>query len=223
MTKEKKTRPLEESAQGKADNPPAQFVSVAALTSDMVIVYGGKICLVQSADKVTQESARSKLSRESKEAASFIRAKLKVLSGEETGEKIEKNFKMTEQVERVTGETRDLVYLYPEGKGFLFLDAKDLGMKEIPKEKIGESASFLKEGVIVGAKFYNKELYDFTFPPFLELTVASIAKSTSSGQAANSLQMVTLDTGATLEVPSFVGIGDTVEVSTTGFKFSRRV
>jgi len=151
----------------------------------------------------------------------FIKTKLRDLA---TDEIIEKNFKTTQQVNEVSVSERTLEYLYLEGKNYLFFDVNELEQAMVPPNVIGESVHYLKEGIQVKATFYGDQVFSVELPPFLELAIASVEEPKKSKvPVSNSTKSAILETGAKVEVPPFVEVGDIVKVDTKSGEFIQRV
>lgn len=172
----------------------------------MTISIGNKLYRVESCVKVTVPKGTP-----------FIKAKLKELS---TGEIIEKNFKPDQAIKDVNLEERKLEFLYLEGKDYLFLDVGNLEQVLVPASVIADKVNFLKEGVELKSSFYGDTIFSVDLPQFLELMVSNI--TTTGGGKKEQVRVATLETGAKVEVPPFIEVGDIIKVDTeTGFYIQR--
>lgn len=177
------------------------------LTPGMTISISGKLFRVESSVKVTIPKGTP-----------FIKAKLRDLNSQEL---IEKNFKVNQEIADVTLTERRLEFLYLEGKDYLFLDINNLEQILIPAKVIGNKINFLKEGVDLNAAFYGEIIFSVELPQFLELMVAKTESTKAS--TANGTRIATLETGAKIEVPPFIEVGDIIKVDTTAEEFVQRV
>lgn len=59
----------------------------------------------------------------------------------------------------MTLNERNLEFLYPEGKMYLFLDIDTLEQVLIPSSVIGDKINYLKEGTDVKAMFYGDSVF----------------------------------------------------------------
>lgn len=174
------------------------------LSPGMTISIGNKLYRVESCVKVTVPKGTP-----------FIKAKLKELS---TGEVVEKNFKPDQAIKDVNLEERKLEFLYLEGKDYLFLDIGNLEQVLVPASVISDKVNFLKEGVDLKASFYGDTIFSVELPQFLELMVSKI----DIGGKKEPVRVATLETGAKVEVPPFIEVGDIIKVDTeTGFYIQR--
>jgi elongation factor P len=184
------------------------MVSSNQMAPGMTISVNNKLYRVESVVKVTVPKGTP-----------FLKAKLKDLN---TDELVEKSFKLNQPIKDVSLIERRLEFLYPEGEGFLFLDIVSLDQALAPSSIVGNKVLYLKEGVEVKAFFYGDTIFSIELPQFLELMVAKIA----SGEAfmtADGTKLAILETGAKVEVPPFIEIGDIIKVDTKSDEYIQRV
>ncbi|MEC7839131.1 MAG: elongation factor P [Chlamydiota bacterium] len=175
----------------------------------IIIKSGEKLFRVESSVKVTVAKGTP-----------FVKMKLRDLSNDKL---VEKNFKPTQQVEEVALNLKPLEFLYLEGSNYLFLDTTNLEQVEIPAIIVGDSVNFLKEGVVLNAQYYNEEVYGVELPQFLELMVSKLEGEDDDEVIANSTRIAILETGAKVEVPPFIEIGDIIKVDTKSSDYIQRV
>ena len=149
----------------------------------------------------------------------FIKTKLKEL---DTGQIIEKNFKLNQAVNEVTLMEKRLEFLYIEGQDYLFLDISSLDQVLVPRDVVGKQANFLKEGTEVKAALYGSNVFSIELPQFLELMVSKIEGERAKG-AEGMLRTVVLETGGRLDAPLFIEAGDVIRIDSRTEKFVQRV
>jgi len=152
----------------------------------------------------------------SSRGSSFIKTKLRYLYSNEV---IEKNFRPNQEIEQVSVEDHSLEYLYPEGKEYIFLDLNTLDLVKVPGSVIGSSVPYLKEGVEVKGSCFGTQIFSLELPQFLELMVSAI--DTDQGQEES--RIAVLETGAEIEVPLFIDVGDIIKVDTKAQEYIQRV
>ena len=154
------------------------------------------------------------------ERSSFLKAKLRDLS---THEAIEKNFKPDQLVKDVSLVERKLEFLYPEGKNYLFLDVGNLEQVLVPASIIAEKMNYLKEGIELKASLYGDTVFSVELPQFLELMVAKMeAPKNVKGDRAG-LRVAVLETGAKIDVPPFIEVGEYIKIDTKTDEYIQRV
>lgn len=177
------------------------------LSPGMTISINHKLYRVESVVKVTVPKG-----------APFIKTKLKDLN---TNQVVEKNFKLEQSIKDVSLVERKLEFLYPEGEGLLFMDLVTLDQVVIPNGVVGNKVNYLKEAVEVKAFFYGDNIFAVELPQFLELMVSKMQDDARS--SSNGSRIAVLETGAKIEVPSFIDAGDIVKVDTKTDEYIQRV
>ena len=179
------------------------------ISPGMTISIKGKVYRVEHSVKVTVTKG-----------APFIKTTLKNLISDEL---IEKNFNLEQTVEEVTLSESRLEYLYVESKDYLFLDIDHLEEVLISLDIVGEKANYLKEGIQVKALFYGKTVFSIELPQFLELMVVKLNSLKTKVSVSNASQVATLETGANVEVPLFIEVGDIIKVDTHLGEYVQRI
>ncbi|MBS0634147.1 MAG: elongation factor P [Verrucomicrobia bacterium] len=184
------------------------MVTSAQLAPGMTVSIAGKLYRVESSVKVTVPKG-----------SPFIKTKLRDL---ESSQVTEKNFKPNQEVEEVVLQERRLEYLYPEGKQFLFLDIGNLEQVMVPKAIIGNKVNYLKEGIEIKAEMFKSTIFAVLLPQFLELMVIGIDTGPSI-RGSTASKVAELETGARIEVPPFIEVGDIIKVDTESEEYIQRV
>ena len=181
------------------------MVASNQLSPGMTISINGELYRVESNVKVTVPKGTP-----------FVKTKLRDLT---TNEVVEKNFKLNQALKDVSLIERTLEFLYPEGKDYLFLDVGNLEQVLVPAAVISDKVNYLKEGVDVKASFYGDTVFAVDLPQFLELMVSKIEKEDAGGGSKAAL----LETGAKIEVPPFIQVGDIMKIDTKTNDYIQRV
>lgn len=177
------------------------------VTPGMTLSISGKLYRVESCTKVTVPKG-----------APFIKTKLKELS---THKVLEKNFKLNQSVDDVALKERLMEFLYLEGDQYLFLDIGSLDQHLVPVDVVGSKVHYLKEGTEVKGFFFGDEVSSIELPQFLELMIAKIEDKGAS--KANETRVALLETGAKIEVPPFIEVGDIIKIDTKTEEYIQRV
>lgn len=217
MASKEKTVKIKEAAPkvaaSKAAAPKASVPKVAAKISTtqrpiapgMTIALNDRLYRIEACSKVTVLKG-----------APFLKVQLRDLANQQLSER---NFKPDQLVEDVALIERKLEFLYPEGKSYLFLDIYSLDQVLVPATVIGEQVHYLKEGVELKGSFYGDALFSVELPQFLELMVSKVEQRASKAGT----RAATLETGAKVEVPPFVEVGDIIKVDTKTKEYVQRV
>lgn len=151
----------------------------------------------------------------------FVRTKLR---NAKTGAVLERTFRGAEQVEDIYLEDKVLEYLYHDGADYIFMDHSTYEQLHLSEDVLEKAKDFLKENMEVKGRFYHDDLIQLTLPTTLQLKVTYTEPGYKGDTASgNTLKPATLETGATVNVPLFVNEGDTIEITTEDFAYSKRV
>ena len=151
--------------------------------------------------------------------AAFVRTKLKdVINGGVT----ERTFRPTEKFPQARIESKEYQYLYQDGDLYNFMDNETYEQVALPQEVVGDSLKFVKENEQVKLDSYNGNIYAVEAPFFVELEVTETEPGFKGNTATGATKPATVETGAQINVPLFVNIGDKVKIDTrTGEYLSR--
>ena len=150
----------------------------------------------------------------------FVRTKLRRVSD---GNVIDKTFRPTEKFRPVRTEARKMTFLYADGTDAHFMDSESFEQLAIPESAIADELRWIKPNEAVDVLFIDDAPSSLQLPSSVELEVTEtepgLRGDTASGGGNKS---ATLETGAVIQVPLFVNIGDRLKVQTeTGTYMSR--
>ena len=150
----------------------------------------------------------------------FVRTKLKnVLSGKV----VDKTFNAGVKVETATVDRRDATYLYRDGSDFVFMDAEDFEQHPLPEALVGDAAGFLLENLQVQIAFHNGAPLYLELPVSIDIVVAHTEPGLQGDRSNAGTKPATVETGAEIQVPLFINIGDKLKVDTRDSSYISRV
>lgn len=141
----------------------------------------------------------------------MVRTKLRNILN---GRTLDNTFRSGEKVERPNLETRDMQFLYHEGKELIFMDMTTFEQMHMDEECTGGKSGFLKDGQECRVLLYNEKPLDIDIPVSLILTVTQTDPGAKGDTVSNVTKPATLETGIVIQVPIFVNEGDKVKVDT---------
>lgn len=140
------------------------------------------------------------------------------------GKTVEVNFHPGDRVEVADMQRKKVDYLYNDGEKFFFMSQDDFEQFEIPKETIGNSAGFLKDGDKVDALYFNDNPVSISVQPKVELKVTSAPEGVRGDSAQGRVTKVAeMETGLKINVPLFVKEGDVIRINTETGEYVERV
>ncbi len=151
----------------------------------------------------------------------FVRTKLKNVV---TGKVIDNTFRSGEKVEEVRVEARMMQYLYQDGDSFIFMDGDTYDQVPMGADLVSEGiAKYLKDGVEYKVLFDQANPIILELPNFLNLEIAETEHGEKGDRVSAEKKPATLETGAVIQVPLFVNIGDLIRVDTRTDLYVERV
>ncbi|NBO46405.1 MAG: elongation factor P [Actinobacteria bacterium] len=141
----------------------------------------------------------------------FVRTKLKQVL---TGKVVERTFNAGVKVETAVVDKRDMEYLYRDGDDWVFMDKQSFEMVNVPDSVVADGGKYLLEnqGAIV-AQHEGAPLY-VELPASVELTITYTEPGLQGDRSNAGTKPATLETGAEVQVPLFVGSGEKVRIDT---------
>jgi elongation factor P len=150
----------------------------------------------------------------------FVRTKLKNLK---TGQVIDRTWNAGEKVQDAEVREEAVQFLYAAADTYHFMNTENFDQFELAAEKLGENKSFLKEGMIISLTTHEGRPLTAELPMFVELAIRDAEPGVRGNTVSNLYKSATLETGAILQVPLFIGPGDVVKVDTRTGRYVERV
>jgi elongation factor P len=140
----------------------------------------------------------------------FVRTRLRRASD---GAVIDRTFRAGEKFRSVRAENRKMQFLYRDGTDAHFMDTQTYDQLTIPESAVADALRFMKESADVDVLYLDDRPTDVQLPSAIDLRVTEaepgLRGDTASGGGS---KPAVLETGARLQVPLFVNVGDTVRV-----------
>jgi elongation factor P len=141
----------------------------------------------------------------------------------QSGAKVEKRFRSTDRVERVTVDSQEMEYLYADGEQYVFMHPETYEQITLRKEVLEESLPYLVPNARVTVDLFESKPLGISLPTTVDLRVAETEPALKGATATASMKPATVETGLVVQVPQFVTDGDIIRVDTTEGKYIARV
>ena len=139
----------------------------------------------------------------------FVRTKLKAL---EAGSVVDRTFRAGEKFARVHTEVKNLQYLYDDGTEAHFMDEETYEQFGLPRGDIAGELAYMLPSSTVQILQVNGKPSGLQMPASVELAVADTEPGVKGDTVSNVTKPATLETGAVVQVPLFVNIGERIKV-----------
>ncbi len=139
------------------------------------------------------------------------------------GNILDRVFRGGDTVEQVRVDNREAQFLYKDGTDFIFMDQENYEQYSVAANVIGDAHLYLKEQGMADLKIYQDEVIAAEAPMFVELEIKETDPGLKGDTVSGGSKPATLETGAVVQVPLFVNIGEIVKVDTRDNRYVERV
>ncbi|PIW69075.1 MAG: elongation factor P [Ignavibacteriales bacterium CG12_big_fil_rev_8_21_14_0_65_30_8] len=150
----------------------------------------------------------------------FVRSTLKNLK---TGKVLDNTFRAGESIEVVRVERRKYQFLFREGDSLVCMDNETYDQIHVPNDQIGDGMNLIKEGEQLEILFDGDNIINIEIPIFVQLKVKETEPGFKGDTATGATKPAVLETGASINVPLFVNVGDVLKVDTRTNSYVERV
>ncbi len=141
----------------------------------------------------------------------FNRTKLKNMR---TGAIVERTFRTEEKLPPAELEEKRAQFLYQSSDEFHFMDTETYEQFFLSEEQLGDARMYLKEEMVVTIMSHRGDPLAVEVPTFVELTVTETDPGVRGDTASGGSKPATMETGAVIQVPLFINVGDRLRVDT---------
>lgn len=139
----------------------------------------------------------------------FVRTKLKSVKN---GAVVEKTFRAGEKFTRIHTEVRNAQFLYEAGEEVHFMDQQNFDQFILLKGALDDALDYMLPSETVQILSLDGVPMSVQLSASVELTVTDTEPAVKGDTVSNVTKPATLETGAVVQVPLFVNIGDKVKV-----------
>lgn len=130
------------------------------------------------------------------------------------GRVIDHTFRSGEKVAKPDLETRDMQFLYRDGKDFAFMDMTTYEQLNITAEQAGNAGGFLVDGQETKVLLYNGNPLAVDIPASVVMEVAETEPGVKGDTVSGATKPATLISGVVVQVPLFINPGEKIKVDT---------
>ncbi len=149
----------------------------------------------------------------------FVRTKLKALS---SGGVVDKTFRAGEKMQRVRTEVTNVSYIYNDGTDVVLMDSETFEQIHLPLDTLADELRFMRENDTVQLLLVDGKPTSVQLPASVELEVTETEPGVRGDTVSNVTKPATLETGAVVQVPMFVNVGETIKVDTREARYISR-
>jgi elongation factor P len=139
----------------------------------------------------------------------FVRTKLKNL---DTGAVVDETFRAGEKFTRVHTEMKNVQFMYDDGSEVHFMDEQTYEQFGLPRDDVAEALDYMLPSSTVQMLAVNGKPSGIQLAASVELAVTDTEPGVKGDTVSNVTKPATLETGAVVQVPLFVNVGDRIKV-----------
>ncbi|MCS6781726.1 MAG: elongation factor P [Gloeomargarita sp. SKYBB_i_bin120] len=143
--------------------------------------------------------------------SAFVRTTLKNV---QTGKVLERTFRAGEMVPQAILEKRTMQHTYRDGDQYIFMDMETYEERRCSPQELGDRVKYLKEDMEVTVVTWKDQVLEIELPNTVVLTVVETDPGVRGDTATGGTKPATLETGAQIQVPLFINVGDRIRVDT---------
>ncbi len=141
----------------------------------------------------------------------FVRTKLKNLK---TGAVLEHTFRSGDKVEKPDLEEREMQFMYKAENQYHFMDTASYEQIYLDEDHVGDAGNYLIENLSVKILFYRGEPIGIDLPIFIVLRIVESEPGVRGDTVSGGSKPAKLESGAVVQVPLFLNVGDRIKVDT---------
>lgn len=173
-----------------------------------VITYEGRACLVLDAQHRTQGRQ-----------AGFMQVKLRDLS---RGSTSDVKFRSTDSIDFCHTESRSLEYTYVDESGYHFMDPETYEDMVLSADLVEDSKQFLVSNGVYSILFVEDKPLQIQLPASVDMKVVEAPEAIKGNSAGNVMKPIITESGITVHVPLFIGVGEKIKISTQDLSYLGR-
>ena len=149
----------------------------------------------------------------------FVRTKLKSL---DAGAVVDRTFRAGEKFPRVHTETKNVQFLYDDGSEVHFMDTESYEQFALPHSDLTGELPYMQPNASVQVLAVNGKPSSVQLPSSVELAVVETEPGVKGDTVSNVTKPATLETGAVIQVPLFVNVGDKIKLDPREKRYIQR-
>jgi elongation factor P len=153
-------------------------------------------------------------------ANSIAKTKLRNLV---TGQLLSESVRGGERFAEVDLERHPAAFMYSDGTRWHFIDNETFEQFDLGADELGDQVGYLKDGLEgIVAMLIDARVVSLTLPASVELAIVDTPPAIKGATAQAQLKPAELETGITVQVPSYLTVGEVIRVDTRDGRFLER-
>lgn len=174
----------------------------------MCIKHDNELYIVMSATHLTPGNKRG-----------IVQSKLRNLRA---GNQMDHKFRSEDVIERAILEEVEMEFLYKDGDDYHFMNTETYEQTHLNREVLAENTDYLIPNLKLHLRFYEGSPVSIELPLTVDLEIVDTSPELKGATASAQRKPAVTETGLVIQVPPFIGPGETVRVSTEDGSYQER-
>ena len=152
--------------------------------------------------------------------AAFYKIKVQNLL---TGNVLDKTLRSGEKVDAADVLETDMEFLYFDGSDYVFMDQKTFDQHQVADTAVGDTKDFLLENLSCIITLWNNQAIAVRLPNTVNVKVVYTEPAIKGDTQSRVLKDAEIETGATVQVPTFIDTNEVITIDTRTREYTGRV
>lgn len=140
-----------------------------------------------------------------------------------TGRFLDVTYRSGDSLEAADIRNGEGSYSYFDGTNYIFMDNETFEQVELASEVCGDQMVYIKENTPCQLVFWNDKLIGVVPPKQVILEIINTEPAVRGNTATNVTKAATVETGAEVQVPSFIQVGEKIKIDVETKSYMGRV
>lgn len=140
-----------------------------------------------------------------------------------TGSQFERSFRSVDTFEPADLREKKMQYLYKEGNKYCFMDNENYEQIYLTEDQVGDTKNFLIDNLDVEILLFEDRPIGLSLPNFVDFIVTEAEPWAKGDTVSGTTKPVKVQTGYTIQVPTFISEGEKIRVDTRTGEYLTRV
>lgn len=140
----------------------------------------------------------------------------------QSGAAVQQRFSSGDKLEQAFLEIHDAEFSYQNGEQFVFMNTENYEQYEIHQDMLGDDVQWLTPNLPCKVSFLDGRAVSVELPPAVDVKVLETEPELKGATVTNVYKPAKVETGAVVQVPPFIKIGEVIRVDTREGKYLER-
>jgi len=140
-----------------------------------------------------------------------------------TGAQFDRTFRSVDTFEPADLREKKMQFLYKEEDKYCFMDNETYEQIYLTEDQVGDAKNFMTENIEVEILLFEDKPIGLSLPNFVDLVVTEAEPWAKGDTVSGTTKPVKVETGYTIQVPTFITEGEKIRIDTRTGEYLTRV